>query len=236
MDPAVIRGFDVFGLTIIQGYGLTEASPIVSACTEVHNRVGSVGRLLPGVEVKIFKPDRQGIGEIIVQGPNVMQGYYERPDLTAEVIKDGWLYTGDLGYLDRDGYLFITGRSKDLIVTGSGVNIYPEEIESRLGRIPFIKESCVLGVKLESGVRCGGEEVLAVVFPDMEYCEKFLQQKGLNPSRQIVEEIIREEIRRLNAEVAEFQRIMQTRIVYNELPKTSTRKIKRHELRKELDL
>ncbi|MFA4858211.1 MAG: AMP-binding protein [Candidatus Margulisiibacteriota bacterium] len=235
-DPAVIHGFDVFGVTIIQGYGLTEASPIIAACTEEHNRRGSVGRPLSGVEVKIFRPDRHGIGEIIARGPNIMQGYYQRPDLTAEVIKDGWLYTGDLGYLDRDGYLFITGRSKDLIVTGSGVNVYPEEIEFRLGRIPLIKEACVLGLKLEKGVHRGGEEVLAVVFPDLAYCESFLRQKGLTPTREIIEEMIHEEIRKLNDRTAEFQRIMQTRIVYNELPKTSTRKVKRHELRKELGL
>ncbi|MBU1022325.1 MAG: AMP-binding protein, partial [Candidatus Margulisbacteria bacterium] len=186
MDPEVILGFEAFGITILQGYGLTETSPIISACTLKHNRIGSVGKPLPGVEVKILNPDNDDIGEIVVRGPNVMQGYYKRPDLTKEILRDGWLYTGDLGFLDEHNYLYITGRSKNLIVTGAGVNVYPEEIEFYLNRNPFIKESCVLGVKLEKGIRKGGEEIIAVVVPEHDYFEIYLKQKEIIVSNKIM--------------------------------------------------
>jgi long-chain acyl-CoA synthetase len=236
MDPQVIEGFAVFGITLLQGFGLTEAAPIVSACTLEHNKIGSVGKPLPQEEVKIVNPDHGGIGEIAVRGPNVMRGYFKRPDLTAEVIKEGWLYTGDLGCLDKQGYLYITGRSKNLIVTGAGVNVYPEELEAHLGRIPFIKEACVLGVKLAAGVRQGGEAVAAVVVPDEEYFQTYLSTKGLEATPTVMEEMIRSEIQKLNERLSECKRIVEIKFVWHALPKTSTRKVKRFELRKELSL
>lgn len=234
MDPVVMKGFQSFGVTILQGYGLTESSPVISACTLEKNRIGSVGLPIPEVEVKIVNPDKEGIGEIIARGPNIMKGYYRRQDLTDGVLKEGWLYTGDLGRLDQEGYLYITGRSKNIIVTGSGINVYPEEIEVLLNRNPFIKEACILGMKLAQGVRRGMEEVMAVVVPDQEYFEKYLQPKGVTVTKAVMEEVVRDEIRKLNEQLSEYKRIAQIRLRDEDLPKTSTRKVKRFELRKEL--
>lgn len=228
IDPAVISGFDLMGITILQGYGLTESSPILTCCTLKDNRVGSVGRAIPGVEIKIANPDEKGAGEIIARGPNIMKGYYKKPEATAETIRDGWLYTGDIGYIDRDGYVFITGRIKDVIVTGSGLNVYPEEIELELGRIPAVKECCVLGRKVKEGVRRGMEEVIALIIPSAEYfekCDKDLMAKAL-----------KEEIQKVNQRLPEYKRIADCIVRETEFPKTSTRKIKRFVLRKELGL
>ena len=215
IDPEVVKNFELFGITILQGYGLTESSPILTCCTLESNRIGSVGRPLSNVEIKIT-----GQGEIIARGPNIMQGYYKRPDLTSEVIRDNWLDTGDVGRMDKDGYLYITGRIKDIIVTGSGVNVYPDEIEFFLGKIQGIKESCVLGVKVKEGVRKGMEEVWAVVVPD----------------RGNVEGHIMDEINKLNQKLTEYKRIANVIIRQIELPKTTTGKVRKFQVRKELGL
>jgi len=217
----------VLGITIIQGYGLTESSPILSACDLKHNRIGSAGRALPGVEVKIFDPDGRGVGEIIARGPNIMQGYYKRKDFTAEVIKNGWLHTGDVGYLDDDGYLYITGRQKDVIVTGAGVNVYPEEIEFVLNKIPFIKESCVFGQKMREGLRQGMEQVQVVIVPNYEYFETFAAQQGLTMDGDLIKKTINREIAEFNSHIADYKRIEKVMISDADLPKTTTRKIKR---------
>ncbi len=219
IDPDLIRNFDLMGFAIYQGYGLTESSPVLTACAPKANRIGSVGRPVPGVRIKIA--GKEPVGEILAAGPNIMQGYYKRKDLTDEVIdKDGWLHTGDIGYIDEDGFIFITGRSKDVIVTASGVNVYPEEIESHLKKLPSVKESCVLGAKVREGLRRGSEEVVAVVVPD----ERF------------TEEQVRSTIMDLNKKLTEYKRIARIIFWKGELPKTRLLKIKRFELRKELDL
>jgi long-chain acyl-CoA synthetase len=218
LDPELIRSFELLGFTMIQGYGLTESSPVLTACTPHANRAGSVGRPIPGVEVRIAGPET--VGEIVAAGPNVMLGYYRQPELTAKVLIGGWLYTGDLGYFDRDGFLFITGRSKDLIVTGSGVNVYPEEIEARLGKLPPVKECCVMGTVVETGLRKGSEEVLAVVVPK--------EGRG--------EPEIKTAVAELNRELTDYKRIARLIVRTEELPKTRLMKVKRFELRKELGL
>lgn len=225
IDPMIIRGFALFGITILQGYGLTESSPILACCTLRRNRVGSVGRPLSNVELKLTAE-----GEIIARGPNIMQGYYRRQDLTAEVLKGGWLYTGDVGKIDRDGYVYITGRSKDLIVTGSGVNVYPEEIEFFINRIPGVAESCVLGVKAREGLRRGMEEVWAIVVPDYEYFEK----RKMDQPR--LEHCLNSEIRKLNQKLTEYKRIANVKIRSIELPKTTTRKVRRFQVKAEMGL
>ena len=224
IDKDVIRSFALFGITVLQGYGLTESSPILTCNSLAHNRPGAAGRPLARVEIKLTER-----GEIIARGPNIMQGYYKRPDLTAEVLKDDWLYTGDVGTIDADGYLFITGRIKDVIVTGAGVNVYPEEIESFINKIPGIMESCVLGMKVGTGIKKGMEEPWAVIVPDLNYFTK--QKKGSDWKS--IEQHLKWEIKKLNAKMTEYKRVASVIIRKMELPKTTTRKVRRFEVRKE---
>ncbi len=236
IDPKVIKGFDLMGITILQGYGLTESSPILTCCTLENNRIGSVGRPIPGVEVKINKPNKQGYGEIIARGPNIMQGYYKMPDKTKEVLKGGWLYTGDIGYMDKNRYVYITGRIKDIIVTGSGLNVYPEEIEIELNRSPFIKEPCVLSRKIKAGARKGMEEVFALIYPDLEYLANYGSSKKLAVDQNFIRSKIRAEIKKVNDKLPEYKRIAGFELRSEEFPKTSTRKIKRFVVKKEYGL
>ena len=145
IDKNVAKGFNDFGVFTIQGYGLTETSPVLAAENAKSIRYGSVGVPLHGIDIKIDNPNEDGIGEVVVKGSNVMLGYYEMPDETAKVLKDGWFYTGDLGYFDKDGFLFITGRKKNVIVLKNGKNIYPEEIEVLINDLPYVAESMVFG-------------------------------------------------------------------------------------------
>jgi long-chain acyl-CoA synthetase len=212
--------FARLGFTLIQGYGLTETSPVLSVNLPHCNRIGSVGPALKGVEIKIANPDKTGIGEICARGPNVMQGYFENPEATAEVLKEGWFYTGDAGYLDRHSYLYITGRLKNVIITGAGKNVYPEEIESRLNASPFILESLVLGVERKRGT---GEELYALVVPDKIYVE------GEQAAGKAVD--LQNEIKRVvdeyNSSVPQYRQIRQWQLREEEFTKTSSRKIKR---------
>ncbi len=158
LDPEVMKDLEAFGFTIIEGYGLTETSPVATFNPVRKRKPGSVGKPLEGVELKIVEPDKTGIGEIAIKGPLVMKGYYKNQELTMASIKDGWFFTGDLGYIDKDGYLFITGRKKDVIVLPSGKTIYPEDVEERYKRaIPIIREVCIL------------DSMEAVIVPDLEY-------------------------------------------------------------------
>jgi long-chain acyl-CoA synthetase len=220
IDPDLLKKFDLIGFTIIQGYGLTESSPVISACTLSQNKFGSVGRPIPGVTVKLVN------GEIVAKGPNIMQGYFKMPEETAKVIKDGWLYTGDIGRIDKDGYLYITGRSKDVIVTSAGLNVYPDEIEFELNKIHFIKESCVIGRK-----KRGTEEVFAVASPNIEYFEKM----GLSMEENSIYNAIYETVEKLNERLPLHKRISGIEVRFSEFPKTSTRKIKRFAVRKEME-
>jgi long-chain acyl-CoA synthetase len=165
MDPSVIEGFTGIGINFMEGYGLSETSPVVSANPINKIKIGSVGIPLNGVEVKIFNPDSDGIGEIAVKGDNVMQGYYKNPEQTAKVLHDGWFFTGDLGKIDSDNYIFITGRAKDVIVTSGGKKVYPELVENILITSKFIAESLVLGYKTGGAV---GEGVGVLIYPDYE--------------------------------------------------------------------
>ncbi|MBU1616259.1 MAG: AMP-binding protein [Candidatus Margulisbacteria bacterium] len=215
ISPELVYKFSLLGFTVLQGYGLTETSPIATVNDLSHNRIGSVGRPLPGVKVMIANKD--GPGEILISGPNVMRGYYGRPDLTAEVMKDKWLKTGDVGYFDQDGYLFITGRIKEIIITGSGVNVYPDELEERLNKLPGVAESCVIGEKIREGIRQGTEKVIGVVVP----------KEGVSDAE------INQQVHELNRQLAEFKRVNLV-IRRRELPKTRLLKIKRLAVKKEL--
>ncbi len=227
LDPEVIKEFDLMGFTILQGYGLTETSPILSACTLENNVFGSVGKPLPGIELKLHNINSDGVGEIIAKGPNIMKGYYKNPDATAEAIRDGWFYTGDLGKFDSKGNLFITGRIKDLIVLGSGKNVYPDEIEFVLSKSPFIKEICVFGAKIKEGIRSGMEEVRAVIVPDMDKMADWVTKNNIELNDAVVYEIIGKEVESWGELLTPHKRIAKYYIADGELPKTATKKIKR---------
>ena len=220
IDPDLLKNFDLMGLTIIQGYGLTESSPVISANSLSHNKFGSVGRPISGVSVKIVND------EILASGPNIMQGYYKMPEETEKVLEDGWLFTGDIGYVDKDGYLYITGRSKDVIITSSGLNVYPDEIEFELNKVPYIKESCVIGRK-----RKGSEEVFAVVSANVE----FFERSGLSIEANSLYGAIFDAIQKLNEKLPMHKRISGLEIRLTEFPRTSTKKIKKFIVRKEME-
>jgi long-chain acyl-CoA synthetase len=225
LDPEIARGMTRLGITILQGYGITETSPIVAAEHPGARRIGTVGRPIPDVEVRIDRPNEEGVGEILVRGPNVMQGYYRRPHDTAEVVVDGWYHTGDLGCLDRDGYLSIRGRMKNLIVTPNGKNVYPEEVENELLKSPFIAEVMVYGHKTAPAA----EEVYAIIHPDQEALDGYVREKQLPAPRQAdVEELMRREVLAAGRKLADYKRVKRFTLREDEFPKTTTRKIKRY--------
>ncbi len=224
LDPDVQRGFQELGFEIYQGYGITETSPVISAESPATSRRGTVGTLLEGVEVRIDGADAEGVGEIVVRGPNVMQGYYKNPGATAEVLQDGWYRTGDLGRVSPDGYLSICGRVKNLIVTPNGKNVYPEEVENELLKSPLIAEAMVYGHKLDAHA----EEVHAMIFPDQEALDQYAAENRLALSRiEDVEALIRAEVQSVCQRLADYKRIKRFTLRDEEFPKTTTRKIKR---------
>ncbi len=222
LPPHVPLCFRRLGLDIIQGYGLTESSPVLTINPLERPRNESVGPVLPGAEVRVVNPDSEGVGELAFRGPMIMKGYVNDEESTRRVIdKEGWLYTGDLGFVDRDGYVHICGRTKNLIVTSAGKNVYPEEIETLLNKSKVILESMVFGRQVESG----GEDVCAVIVPDFEVLaqrgQEVLDEQGLS-------RLIDAEVKRVNRMVASYKRIKSFHVINEELPKTSTKKIKRH--------
>ena len=210
----VIRFFRDIGIEMIQGYGLTEASPIVAVENDKYQRIGSVGQVNYYDDVKIINKDENGIGEIIVKGPNVMIGYYENPKLTKEVIKKGYLHTGDLGYLDKDGYLYITGRKKDMIVLSNGTKVFPQELESLINKSRYIEESFVYSIDQEK-LSC-----------KIVYSKR--NEMLLNKSKEEIYEIIKNEIGKVNLLVPSYKVIKNISITTEPLAKTTTQKIKRY--------
>lgn len=225
LEISTAQFFDLLGISILQGYGLTETSPVITCNTPSANRLGSVGQPIPGVEVKIEadgKDDHEG--EILTRGPHIMKGYFKRDDLTASNIdKDGWFHTGDLGKLDKEGYLYVTGRIKNLIVLGGGKKVHPEEVEGVLSGSPHVKEICVLGLVAKSGSKEGTEEVCAVVVPTDSFKNEF-------SDRSQMEKVLTDELATLSMQLSSYKRPARTIIVDIDLPKTATRKVKRNEL------
>ena len=230
IDPTVVEGMEKLGFRMLEGYGLTETAPIISANRVTANKYGSVGLLLPEVEGRIDQPDEFGVGEIVVKGPNIMLGYYGNPEATAEVLsEDGWFSTGDFGYFDSEGFLFITGRKKNVIIAKNGKNVYPEGIETELNRFTHIQECMVFGRVSESK----GEEICVLLVPDRD----LLIEEAESQNRKITrdDEIIamRKVVKDYNSAAESYKRIASFIINPVELPKTTTRKIKRNVALKE---
>jgi len=225
LDPAIAEGFHSLGLNLLQGYGITETSPIISAESPFKSKPGTTGEVLAGVEVSIENPNSDGEGEIKVKGPNVMLGYYNNDRATAEALSDGWYRTGDLGRIDEDNMLSICGRVKNLIVTPNGKNVYPEEIENQLLKSPYIAEVMVYGHK----VGATAEEVYAVIFPDEEALFALIKEQDDKPmSATEIEVLIRKEVLSCGKDLADYKRVKKFTLREDEFPKTTTRKIKRY--------
>lgn len=219
LEDSVAEFFERIGLPVFQGYGLTETSPTISTNRYGHSKIGTVGQALPSVMVKIADN-----GEILATGPNVMQGYYNKPEMTKEVIdEDGWFHTGDIGEIDKDGFIKITGRIKNMIVLGGGKKIFPEEVEAVLETSELIKEVCVMSLTIKSGNKAGTEEVGAIICPSDE-----LQKK----SDEEIQALLEAEVKKLSeANLAPYKAPTVIVLHRDELPKTSTRKVKRKDLK-----
>ena len=227
-DEVVASDFHKLGFTIVQGYGLTETSGAATATYETDNRVGSVGKPLKGAEIKLDNPDKDGVGEVLIRGEMVFDGYYENPSATAEAFTDdGWFRSGDLGRIDADGHLYIVGRAKDVIVLPSGKNVHPEDLEIHYLKTPLVEELAVIGVRDETAQHAGAERLAAIVVPDFEYLK---QEKVANSK-----EAIRYALDNLGRDLPEYQRVRDYIIRAEPLPRTGSRKIKRFELKKEVE-
>jgi long-chain acyl-CoA synthetase len=219
LSEKVQKDLHGLGFTVLEGYGLTESSPVLTVARPGNKLLrGSVGKPLPGVEVKIDSPDENGVGEILARGQNIMLGYYNNEEATEAVLQDRWLRTGDLGKLDEDGNLYIVGRSKDVIIDSNGKNIYPDEIEDLYGKSAFIKELSVVGLPDDDG----GEKISALVVPDYEY--------DIALSRAETNKRVEEHFREISASLPFFKRVKVLHLTPFELPRTATRKVKRPEI------
>ena len=225
IDPAILQFFNDLGFISVQGYGLTECAPMAALNPDRHKymRNSSVGHLLPGMEVKIEDKNEDGIGEICVKGPNVMLGYYNMPEETAKVIKDGWFHTGDLGYVDDEEFIYITGRKKNVIITANGKNVFPEELEYYLGRSSLVSESMVWAQEDESGQ---DTVIVATIKPDMEEVEAAIGKDAAGDDAQ-VEKLLWTEVDKINENLPFFKKIKRINLRREEFEKTTGKKIKR---------
>lgn len=227
-DHAVARDFHRLGFTILQGYGLTETSGAVTVTRFEDNKIGSVGTPLDGVDVKINDPNKQGVGEVFIRGPIVMSGYYRNPEANRKAFtSDGWFRSGDLGRFDSAGHLYIVGRKKDVVSLPSGQNVFPEDVEAHYERLSCVSEICVLGIRDAASQFKGAEKLSAVVVPNFEY----LKEQNIASTR----EWVRWELEKLGRELPEYQRVHDFIFRTEPLPRTTTRKIRRFELRDELE-
>ena len=223
MSKDAIKGFLNLGINLLQGYGLTETSPVLAGENDKYKRLGSVGFPLPGINITIDNPNKDGIGEIKAKAPTVMLGYYENEQATNEVLKDGWFYTGDLGYIDKDGYLFITGRKKDIIVLKNGKNIYPEELEILINKLPYVEESIVIG-------KPDPKDDDLTLLAKIVYNKDIMKEKYGAKKKEQYHEIIWQDIRNnINKSMPAYKYIREIIVTDEPLIKTTTQKIKRHE-------
>lgn len=223
LNPDFVPRFDEFGINIVEGYGITECAPLISVNPAFEKKYHSVGPAVAGLDSRVDAPNADGIGEICVKGPNVMLGYYEDEEATRAVIdEDGWFHTGDCGYIDEDGYIFLTGRQKNVIVLNNGKNVFPEEIEEHLSDIELIHECVVIGRDNEEGQTVG---LTALIHPDFDRAK----DRGYEDINQITDAIKRE-VALLNKTLPAFKQIRGIEIRQTEFVKTTTKKIKRHKV------
>ena len=222
-NPEIVADFRALHLNTLQGYGLTECSPLVAGNTDFFQKDDSCGLPIPNVEYKIENPNDEGVGEIIVKGPNVMLGYYEDEEKTKQTIIDGWFHTGDLGKIDENGYLYITGRCKSVIVTKNGKNIYPEEVEYYLNDNPLISEALVLGIQKENDDET---YINAQIYPNIEAITEHL--KGSVPTKEEIWKIVSDVVSSVNNKLPNYKHIKSFGIRDKEFEKTTTKKIKRY--------
>lgn len=225
IDPAILEFFNDLGFISVQGYGLTECAPMAALNPDGRKtmRNSSVGHLLPGMEVKIEDKNEEGIGEICLKGANIMMGYYNMPEETAKVIQDGWFHTGDLGYVDEDDFIYITGRKKNVIITANGKNVFPEELEYYLGRSAFVSESMVWAQEDSSGQ---DTVIVATIKPDMEEVEGAIGKEASEDPAQ-VEKLLWAEVDKINESLPLFKKIKKITVRREEFEKTTGKKIKR---------
>ena len=221
IDGKIGKWLQDIGIIFLQGYGLTETSPIAALTPEFDPKVGSAGKAVICAEIRIDNPNENGEGEVLIKSETLMLGYYENEEATNEAIQDGWFHSGDIGYLDENGFLYITGRCKNVIVTQNGKNIYPEEIELLLGNIPEIKECMVYGKEDE------GQELIisAKVIPNMD---KIKEKYGKELSDEKIHDIFWDEIKKVNKGLTSYKAIKNLEIKKDEFEKTTTMKIKRY--------
>ena len=223
LDKRVAKGFNEMGIKLVQGYGLTETSPVIAAENDRKIKYGSIGYPMDNVEVEFENKDENGIGELKVKGPNVMLGYYENPEATKEVLKNGWFYTGDLGYMDKEGFLFITGRKKDMIVLKNGKKVFPEEIETLINRLEEVEECMVFGMPNKKDKN---DIILSV---KIVYNKDYIKEKYPNIKKEELEKIIWNKIKEINKTFPPYKYIKNMILTDKELIKTTTKKIKRNE-------
>lgn len=221
MNKDTIIGFNNFGIELVQGYGLTETSPVISAETDKEKKPGSVGLALPSLNVKIDNPSENGEGEILVKGPSVMLGYYKNDEENKKAFKDGWFKTGDYGYIDEKGFIYVTGRKKDIIVLRNGKNVYPQEIEFLINKIPYVVESLVYQRE-----RNNTDTMLCA---KIVYDKEIIKEQLGDKTEKEYSDIIWKKIKEINKELPVFKHIKNITITTEPLMKTTTQKIKRYE-------
>ena len=227
-DSKIAKGFNDLGIEVVQGYGLTETSPVIAAENKRCMKAGTVGIPMLNVKLEIENPDENGIGEIRVKGPNVMLGYYENEEATKEVLKDGWFYTGDLGYLDKNGCLAITGRSKNLIVLKNGKKVFPEELETLVNRLELVEECMVYGMPDEKDKNDVKLSIKVV------YNKEIVKEKYSDKTEEELYKFIWTEIKEINKTLPRYKYIKGMILTDEELIKTTTKKVKRQEEMKKI--
>ena len=224
--PVTLQTWTKLGIPVLEGYGITETAPVLCVNPPEAPRIGAVGPPLSGIEIRIHEPNADGVGEIVVRGDNVMQGYYNHAEETAQVLIDGWYYTGDLGRFDDAGYLVIKGRKKSLIVNREGKNIYPEEVEQQAMQSRYALECLVLGY-CDSGDD-PGERVGMIVVPDQQVFDELENAEGRCFSEAEIEKIVRDDVRAQMAHLSDYKRPRRIEVRFEEFEKTATQKIKRY--------
>ena len=220
IDKNTVIGLKNIGINMLNGYGLTETSPVLSAENDKYKKAGSVAFPMPGMEIMIDSPDEKGVGEICAKGPCLMLGYYKNEEATKEAIKDGWFHTGDLGYYDKDGYLFISGRKKNVIILKNGKNIFPEELETLIAKLPYVTENMVYS-------RDRNEDIIVAV--KIVYNESIMKEMFPNATKDDYHDIIWKDIKEINKTLPKYKYIKHLIVTDIPMIKTTTQKIKRHE-------